>query len=137
MYIPRPAKLLFTVDDAWNRFLARFGDRVTPWTQLCIERMLACGTTAMGVRRYCCSSPDCSHSRFFCQSCKSKACSACGFKATEQWVTQQSHILPDCDWQHITFYMNASRLQDIRYSDIGGRLQLYIRPYYSRSCGPL
>lgn len=105
MYIPRPAKLLFTVDDAWNRFLARFGDRVTPWTQLCIERMLACGTTAMGVRRYCCSSPDCSHSRFFCQSCKSKACSACGFKATEQWVAQQSHILPDCDWQHITFTM--------------------------------
>ncbi|RSB20587.1 IS91 family transposase, partial [Enterobacter cloacae] len=105
MYIPCPAKLLFTVDDAWNRFLARFGDRVTPWTQLCIERMLACGTTAMGVRRYCCSYPDCSHSRFFCQSCKSKACSACGFKATEQWVTQQSHILPDCDWQHITFTM--------------------------------
>ncbi|MDR5617931.1 MAG: hypothetical protein RAM39_12620 [Arsenophonus sp.] len=24
----------------------------------------------MGVRRYCCASHDCSHSRFFCQSCK-------------------------------------------------------------------
>ncbi|VFS14887.1 transposase [Enterobacter cancerogenus] len=59
----------------------------------------------MGVRRYCCSSTDCAHSRFFCQSCKSKACSSCGFKATEQWVSQQSHILPDCDWQHITFTM--------------------------------
>nr|WP_255344355.1 transposase zinc-binding domain-containing protein [Enterobacter sp. BIDMC 29] len=59
----------------------------------------------MGVRRYCCASPDYTHSRFFCQSCKSKACSACGFKATEQWVSQQSHILPDCDWQHITFTM--------------------------------
>ncbi|EHT97891.1 transposase zinc-binding domain-containing protein [Pantoea stewartii] len=67
--------------------------------------MLACGTTEMGVRRFCCASPDCTHSRFFCQSCKSKACSACGFKATEQWVSQQSHILPDCDWQHITFTM--------------------------------
>ncbi|MED9357728.1 transposase, partial [Escherichia marmotae] len=22
-----------------------------------------------------------------------------------QWVSQQSHILPDCDWQHITFTM--------------------------------
>ncbi|ENT7860483.1 transposase zinc-binding domain-containing protein [Salmonella enterica] len=30
---------------------------------------------------------DCSHSRFFCQSCKSKSCSSCGFKATEQWVS--------------------------------------------------
>ncbi|WGM18191.1 transposase zinc-binding domain-containing protein (plasmid) [Arsenophonus nasoniae] len=37
---------------------------------------------------------------FFCQSCKSKACSSCGFKATEQWLAQQVHILPDCDWQH-------------------------------------
>lgn len=105
MYIPRPAKRLFTVDDGWNRYLGSNGDSVSPWTRLCVERMLACGTTEMGVRRFCCSSPGCTHSRFFCQSCKSKACSACGFKATEQWVSQQSHILSDCDWQHITFTM--------------------------------
>lgn len=67
--------------------------------------MLACGTAAMGVKRYCCAFPDCTHSRFFCQSCKSKGCSSCGHKATEQWVSQQSHILLDCDWQHITFTM--------------------------------
>ncbi|MEN4170952.1 transposase [Serratia marcescens] len=59
----------------------------------------------MGVRRYCCASPDCTHARFFCQSCKSKACSSCGLKATEQWIVEQQHILPDCDWQHITFTM--------------------------------
>ncbi|MCE7489050.1 transposase [Klebsiella sp. JB_Kp008] len=100
MYIPRPAKLLLTVDDGWNRYIGSNGDRVTPWTRLCVERMLACSTTAMGVKR---SSPGCTHSRFFCQSCKSKACSAWGHKATEQVVAQQSHILPDCDWQHITF----------------------------------
>lgn len=105
MYIPRPAKLLFTVDNGWELFLEKFGDGISLWTRLCVERMLACGTTEMDVRRYCCASPDYTHSRFFCQSCKSKACSACGFKATEQWVSQQSHILPDCDWQHITFTM--------------------------------
>lgn len=59
----------------------------------------------MGVRRYCCASPDCTHSRFFCQSCKSKACSACGMKSTEQWIAEQQHVLPDCEWQHITFTM--------------------------------
>lgn len=48
MYIPRPAKLLFTVNDAWNTFLEKFGDSVSPWTRLCVERMLSCGTTAMG-----------------------------------------------------------------------------------------
>jgi hypothetical protein len=23
----------------------------------------------------------------------------------KDWLSQQSHILPDCDWQHITFTM--------------------------------
>jgi hypothetical protein len=46
MYIPRPTKLLFTVDDAWNLFLVRFRDNVTPWTRLCVEHMLACGRGA-------------------------------------------------------------------------------------------
>ncbi|EOS95392.1 IS801 transposase, partial [Erwinia tracheiphila PSU-1] len=83
MYIPRPAKLLFTVYDGWNYYLGKHSDSVSQWTRLCVERMLACGTCAMGVRRYCCASPGCTHSRFFCQSCKSKACSACGMKSTE------------------------------------------------------
>jgi hypothetical protein len=103
MYIPRPAKLLFTVDDTWNRYLASNGDTVSPWARLCVERMLACGIASMGVRRYCCASADCTHSRFFCQSSKSKACSSCGFKASEKWVSQQSHTLSYCDWQHIIF----------------------------------
>nr|WP_233268292.1 transposase [Pantoea sp. BAV 3049] len=42
---------------------------------------------------------------FFCQTCKSKACSSCGLKATEQWIAEQQHILPDFDRQHITFTM--------------------------------
>ena len=100
MYIPRPARLLFTTDDGWNRSREKFGERVTHG-----PGMLACGTASMGVRRYCCSSADCPHRRFFCQSCKSKACSSCVFKATEQWVAQQNHIFPNGDWQHITFIM--------------------------------
>ncbi|MDA6077794.1 transposase zinc-binding domain-containing protein [Edwardsiella anguillarum] len=105
MYIPRPAKLLFTFDNGWNRYLEKHGDNVSQWTLLSVERMLACGTCVMCARHYCCGSPDCTHSRFFCQSCKSKACSSCGMQATEQWIAEQQHILPDCDWQHITFTM--------------------------------
>ena len=26
-------------------------------------------------------------------------------KSTEQWIAEQQHILPDCEWQHITFTM--------------------------------
>nr|WP_272657166.1 transposase zinc-binding domain-containing protein [Providencia sp. PROV157] len=58
-----------------------------------------------GRRRYCCASPECTHSRFFCQTCKSKPCSACGLKGTEQWIAQQRHILPNCEWQHIPLTM--------------------------------
>ncbi|RDL12928.1 IS91 family transposase, partial [Serratia fonticola] len=105
MYIPRPAKLLFQHDHGWSKYLDKHGDTLSDWTKLAVERMLACGTCLMGVRRYCCASSDCTHARFFCQSCKSKACSSCGFKATEQWIAEQQHILPDCDWQHITFTM--------------------------------
>nr|WP_227818446.1 transposase zinc-binding domain-containing protein [Serratia marcescens] len=97
MYIPRPVKLLFQHDDGWSRYLDKHGDSLSDWTKLAVERMLACGTCAMGVRRYCCASQDCTHSRFFCQSCKSKACSSCGLKDTEQWIAEQQHILPDCD----------------------------------------
>nr|WP_272672667.1 transposase zinc-binding domain-containing protein [Providencia sp. PROV158] len=82
MYIPRPAKLLFQYHDGWNRFIDN--NSVNEWQLLCVKKMLACSTCAMGIRRYCCSSPECMHSRFFCQTCKSKACSACGLKGTEQ-----------------------------------------------------
>ncbi|WGM18102.1 transposase zinc-binding domain-containing protein (plasmid) [Arsenophonus nasoniae] len=80
---------------------------------------------------------------FFCQSCKSKACSSCGFKATEQWLAQQVHILPDCDWQHITLpchisfglffnnnwlLLNASVSQPLSYAAVG--LQTGYRNWY-------
>ncbi|CAK9887167.1 MAG: hypothetical protein XXXJIFNMEKO3_LKCDNKCA_00115 (plasmid) [Candidatus Erwinia impunctatus] len=26
-------------------------------------------------------------------------------KSTEQWIAEQQHVLPDCEWQHITFTM--------------------------------
>lgn len=48
MYIPRPAKLLITIDDGWNKFLEKQGENVSSWTRLSIERMLACGTCSMG-----------------------------------------------------------------------------------------
>jgi hypothetical protein len=89
-----PAKLLFQHDDGWSQYLDKHGDTLSYWTKLAVERMLACGNCLMGVRRYCCASSDCTHSRFFCQSCKSKACSSCGLKATEQWIAEQQHIPP-------------------------------------------
>jgi hypothetical protein len=59
MYIPRPTKLLFQHDDGWSKYLNKHGDTLSDWTKLAVERMLACGTCLMGVRRYCCASQHC------------------------------------------------------------------------------
>lgn len=52
LYIPSPAKLLFTIDDGWNNYLGKHGGSVSQWTRICVEHMLACGTL-----RYGCSPP--------------------------------------------------------------------------------
>nr|WP_282556760.1 transposase zinc-binding domain-containing protein [Providencia alcalifaciens] len=103
MYIPWPTKLLFQYDDGWNCFIDN--NPVGEWQLLFVEKMLACSACAMGVHRHCCSSSECTHSRFFCQTWKSKACSACGLKSTEKWIAQQRHILPAYEWQHIPLTM--------------------------------
>ena len=38
-------------------------------------------------------------------TCKSRFCSRCGKKATDQWTLKNSAILPNTKWQHITFTM--------------------------------
>ncbi|WP_412104911.1 hypothetical protein [Vibrio mediterranei] len=38
----------------------------------------------MGAKHYYCGTPDCQHTKVICQSCKTKACSSCGTKSTEQ-----------------------------------------------------
>ena len=70
MYIPRPAILLFQINNGWGKILTKHGDAIPEWTQLVAERMLACG-----------------------------------MKVTGQWIAEQQHILPNCEWQHITFTM--------------------------------
>lgn len=64
LYIPRPARLLFQHDDGWSRYLGKHGP-LSDWIKFAVERILACGTCAISVRRYCCASPGCTHSRFF------------------------------------------------------------------------
>ncbi|QGP66903.1 Putative transposase (plasmid) [Piscirickettsia salmonis] len=59
----------------------------------------------MGCDVYGCSNPNCEHTKVVCFTCKSRFCSTCGKKATEQWIEEQNATLPQCKWQHITFTM--------------------------------
>lgn len=106
MHIPRPAKLLFQHDNAWNTYLEKHAGptsangRHFPWSACSPAAPVPWAFVATAVLLPLAPIPV-----FFGQSCKSEACSACGMKATEQWIATQQHVLPDCDWQHITFTM--------------------------------
>ena len=99
----RPAKRLFEQGNAWDKVLWKHGKNFTKWQITSVERMLACGRTILGVKRYECANSQCTYHKHLCHSCKNKACSACGTKATEQWIANQIELLPECEWQHITF----------------------------------
>ncbi|MFH1760270.1 MAG: IS91 family transposase, partial [bacterium] len=40
-------------------------------------------------------------------SCKSRFCSSCGKKATDNWIKNKFNTLPQTVWQHITFTMDG------------------------------
>ena len=68
-----------------------------------VTKIMACGTTLMGYTQWCCSSPDCCHTKKVCFRCKSRSCPHCGVKAGAQWIQYLLSLVPDCPWQHIVF----------------------------------
>lgn len=71
----------------------------------CIIKLLSCKNIIRGYKEYCCSNSECAHIKHIHFTCKCKACSSCGKKATELWIQKQNQILPNTSWQHITFTM--------------------------------
>ena len=67
-----------------------------------IDKILSCGKT-LGYSTYTCTI--CRKVKKVYFTCKSRFCSKCGKKATDQWITKNSNILPNTKWQHITFTM--------------------------------
>ena len=116
MHPNKPLKKLFTKDNAWLTYLSQNIGNVRDAVIENVSKMLACGTTALGSRKYTCSNENCSHTKFIHQTCKSRACNSCGTKATEHWVQTQQHVLPDCEWQHITFTMPDTLWEVFRYN---------------------
>ena len=70
-----------------------------------ITKMLACAKPVLGGKEYCCEKSDCPHQKYRYFTCSIRACSSCGKKSTDNWITQQVNRLPDCHWQHMTFTM--------------------------------
>lgn len=96
-------KQILTTDQSWWRFYEKYHDKIRIAIIVCITKLLSCRNVIRGYHQYSCSNPTCSHVKRINHTCKGKACSSCGKKATELWINKQNSILPQTSWQHITF----------------------------------
>ncbi|HFX8030421.1 TPA: IS91-like element IS91 family transposase, partial [Escherichia coli] len=101
--LPRFADI-FQQGNRWLNWLEKQPEgSVRPVVTESVTKIMACGTTLMGYTQWCCSSPDCCHTKKICFRCKSRSCPNCGVKAGAQWIQYLLSLVPDCPWQHIVF----------------------------------
>lgn len=66
-----------------------------------VIKVIVCRTKWLGSHTWLCQC--CGLLKVVYHSCKSRFCSSCGKKATDQWVQTNLATLPNVAWQHITF----------------------------------
>lgn len=98
-------KQILTHNQAWWNFYKKYEHRLRDAIPKTIVKVLSCKHIVRGYKLYNCSDVNCSHSKKVPFTCKSKGCSSCGKKATDNWIQKQKEVLPNTSWQHITFTM--------------------------------
>lgn len=98
-------KQILTTNQSWWLFYEKNKESLRPAIPKAIAKLLSCKHIVRGYQEYHCQNPACSHIKRIHFTCKGKACSSCGKKATEVWIHKQKQILPKTSWQHITFTM--------------------------------
>lgn len=68
-----------------------------------VLKLLVCRTSFLGYHHFVC--PQCNRSLKVPHTCKSRFCSSCGKKATDDWIKTHFNKLPHTIWQHISFTM--------------------------------
>lgn len=85
----------------WWNFYNKYSHLIRDSIVINVCKLLACGTAFFGFHNYIC--PTCGNSKKVFHTCKSRFCSSCGKKSTEEWIAKNLAILPQTPWQHITF----------------------------------
>ena len=67
----------------WWTFYQRHQGKLRIAIVVAIVKLLTCKQTIRGYQQFVCSNPACTHTKRIAYTCKSKACSSCGKKATE------------------------------------------------------
>ncbi|EPW8665951.1 transposase zinc-binding domain-containing protein [Escherichia coli] len=78
--LPRFADI-FQQGNRWLNWLEKQPEgSVRPVVIESVTKIMTCGATLMGYTQWCCSSPDCYHTKKVCFRCKSRTCPHCGVK---------------------------------------------------------
>ena len=102
---PSKLKQLLVRNQLWWRYYPRNVDTIRQVVVDTICKVLACGRVIMGYANFVCSNSECTHTKTICFGCKARLCNTCGKKLTDQWIANQKALLPNTEWQHITFTM--------------------------------
>ncbi len=98
-------KQILLTNNSWWDFFEKNKLIIRKDVIIAITKLLSCKNKIRGFHEYSCLTPGCLHMKYVLFTCKSKACSSCGKKSTEIWISKQYEILPDTEYQHITFTM--------------------------------
>jgi hypothetical protein len=98
-------KQILLSNQNWLRFYEKYKATLRIGIIVAVVKLLSCRNRVRGYHEYHCSNSSCTHVKSVSHTCKGKACSSCGKKATEIWIEKQNNILPHTPWQHITFTM--------------------------------
>ena len=104
-------KQILLSKQSWWNFYNKYKPQIRHSIVSCITKLLSCKNIILGYKQYACTNEICPHTKRIPHTCKCRACSSCGKKATEVWIKKQNEILPKTSWQHITFTM-PSQLWD-------------------------
>lgn len=96
---------IFLDNGNWWKFFLKYAHLIRISIIINVLKMLVCRTVFLGYHFFVC--PLCHKSIKVPHSCKSRFCSSCGKKATDNWIKTTFNILPKTLWQHITFTMPA------------------------------
>jgi hypothetical protein len=96
-------KSLFLSKNRWWSYYQKNKGELRESVKENVLKMLTCGTLVRGYATHRCEKEGCGHEKKVCFSCNSRFCPACGKRATDQWIQKQIEVLPDTEWQHLTF----------------------------------
>ena len=87
----------------WWRFFLKHHQLIRPSIISNVLKILVCRTSFLGYNLFICQK--CLKSIKTPHSCKSRFCSSCGKKATDNWIKTAFNTLPKTKWQQITLTM--------------------------------